>query len=175
MALFGQSIHTILGVINSILDNIIPHRMDMKVTIDKVIFFLSPQLEIMQESNTSLIRYEYRLQCNGIFYIYYVAERIAERRMSDAEFKRLMSSLFQADAAKDLYGGFLNLKSNSEARRLVQSTIKKVKPIAYSDVEAGIMHSSNFLVRSDIEFHEERRKRANEVIEWDDDIDTDIS
>ena len=89
MALFGQSIHTILGVINSILDNIIPHRMDMKVTIDKVIFFLSPQLEIMQESNTSLIRYEYRLQCNGIFYIYYVAERIAERRMSDAEFKRL--------------------------------------------------------------------------------------
>lgn len=109
--------------------------------VERVDVFLAPQINLLEEKNDN---YEHLLGQEGVYYIYCLARKIANRNITEEEFGMILIHLLGRDKALVLIQSFLHTKENSQVHT---NLVDEMNKFAVLDAENGAVNSSHFLVQ----------------------------
>lgn len=122
----------------------------------KVKDFLNPQISFLEEKHPG---YEDLLGQRGVYYIYCLANNIANRKIDNDEFKELLINVFGSETGYSLFAIYSMTADHHDVN---SEMIKMLMPLAKKDIENDVSNSNGFLVNYYKYAQEKLNKSFNE-------------
>lgn len=139
-----------------LLGSIFGKKTSTKELISKAKEFLIPQINCLEKTSEN---YVHLLGQRGIYYIYCLANNIADRSIKNNELIELLTATLGNDKAHTLFAIYSMTADNHDVH---VKMINMLNPLAKSDFERGVSNSGGFLVKYYKYAQDELNKSFNE-------------